>query len=81
MAEPPVTKLLDQALAAARSLPADAQDDIARVVLRLSGADDEPPVSLTPEEQAAITASKAAAARGEFATDEQVRTVWAKHGL
>jgi hypothetical protein len=53
----------------------------ARVVLRLSGADDEPPVSLTPEEQAAITASKAAAARGEFATDEQVRTVWAKHGL
>jgi hypothetical protein len=86
LAEPPVTKLLDQALAAARGLPADAQDDIARVilrlvVLRLSGADDEPPVSLTPEEQATITASKAAAARGEFATDEQVRTVWAKHAL
>jgi hypothetical protein len=75
MAEPPVKKLLDQALAAARDLPADAQE------LRLSGADDEPPVSLTPEEQAAITASKAAAARGEFATDEQLRTVWAKHGL
>jgi predicted transcriptional regulator len=51
------------------------------VVLRLTGADDEPPVPLTPEEQAAITASKAAAARGEFATDEQVRAVWAKHGL
>ena len=81
MAASPVTKLLDQALAAARRLPPDAQDDIARVVLRLSGADDEPPVSLTPEEQAAITASKAAAARGEFATDEQVRAVWAKHGL
>jgi hypothetical protein len=81
MAEPSVTKLLDQALAAARGLPADAQDDIARIVLRLSGADDEPPAPLTPEEQAAITASKAAAARGEFATDEQVRTVWAKHGL
>ncbi|MGB9647703.1 MAG: hypothetical protein WCB44_21665 [Stellaceae bacterium] len=80
MAEPPV-KTSHQALAAARGLPADAQDDIARVVLRLSGADDEPPASLTPEEEAAITASKAAAARGEFATDEQVRTVWAKHGL
>jgi hypothetical protein len=51
------------------------------VVLRLSGADDEPPVSLTPEEQAAINASKAAAARGEFATDEQVRTVWANDNL
>ena len=76
-----MTKLLDQALAAVRSLSADAQDDIARVVLRLTGADDEPPVPLTPEEQAAIAASKAAAARGEFSTDEQVRVVWAKHGL
>jgi hypothetical protein len=77
----PMTKLLDQALEAARSHPPDAQDDIAHVVLRLAGADDEPPVPLTPEEQAAIAASKSAAARGEFATDEQVRAVWAKHGL
>ena len=76
-----MTKLLDQALAAARSLPPDIQDDIARVVLRLTGADDEPPLPLTPEEQAAIAASKAAAARDEFATDEQLRAVWAKHGL
>jgi hypothetical protein len=74
-------KLLDQAVEAARSLPPDAQDDIAHVVLRLTGADDEPPVPLTPDEQAAITASKAAAARGEFATEEEVRTVRAKHGL
>jgi len=76
-----MTKPLDQALAAARSLPPDAQDEIARVVLRLAGADHQPPVPLTPEEQAAIAASKAAAARGEFATDEQVRAVWSKHGL
>jgi hypothetical protein len=66
-----MTKLLDQALAAARNLPPNAQDDIAYVVLRLTGADDEPPVPLTPEEQAAIVASKAAAARGEFATERQ----------
>jgi hypothetical protein len=76
-----MTKLLNQALEAARNLQADAQDDIARVVLRLAGADDEPPVPLMPEEQTAIAASKAAAARGEFASDEQVRAVWAKHGL
>lgn len=76
-----MTKLLDQAVEAARNLPPDAQDDIARVVLRLAGADDELPVDLTPEEQAAIAASKAAAARGEFATDEQVRAAWARHGL
>ena len=71
-----MTKLLDRALEAARSLPPDAQDNIARVVLRLAGADDESSAQLTPEEQAAIVASKAAAARGEFATDEQVRAVW-----
>jgi hypothetical protein len=75
-----MTKLLDQAVEAARSLPPDAQDDIAHVVLRLTGADDEPPVPLTPDEQAAITASKAAAGRGEFATHEQVRAV-SKYGL
>ena len=76
-----MTKLLEQAVAAARNLPPAAQDDIARLVLQLAGADDEPPLSLTPDEQAAITASKAAAGRGEFATSEQVRAVWTKHGL
>jgi hypothetical protein len=77
-----MTKLLDQALEAARSLSPDAQDDIARVVLRLAGTDDAAsPVALSPEERAAVEASKAAAARGEFATDEQVRAVWRKHGL
>jgi hypothetical protein len=77
-----MTKLLDQALKVARNLPPATQDDIARVVLRLAGAsDEEPPVALAPDERAAIAASKAAAARGEFATDEQVRATWAKHGL
>lgn len=75
-----MTKLLDQALEAARVLPPDAQDDIARVVLQLI-RDDAEPVTLSPEERGAISVSKAAAARDEFATDEQVRAVWAKHGL
>ena len=75
-----MTKLLDRALEAARNLPSDAQDDIARVVLQLAGGE-VAAVVLSPDERAAITASKAAAARGEFATDEQVRAVWAKHGL
>jgi predicted transcriptional regulator len=77
-----MTALLDRALEAARTLPPAAQDDIARVVLRLAGTDDEVlPVELTADEQAAIAVSKAAAARGEFATDEEIRAVWAKHGL
>jgi hypothetical protein len=39
------------------------------------------PVALSTDERVAIAASKAAAARGEFAADEQVRAIWAKHGL
>jgi hypothetical protein len=73
-----MTKLLDRAVAAARKLPPTAQDDIAEVMLRLAGDGDETPVPLTREEQAAIDRSKAAASRGEFASDEEVRAVWAK---
>ena len=76
-----MTKLLDDALEAVRTLPPDEQDNIARAVLRLTGTDDEPPVALSTDERAAIAASKSAAARGEFASDEQVRAVWTKHGL
>lgn len=76
-----MTKLLDRALQAALRLSPDAQDDIARIVLQLAQTDDEPPVALSPDERAAIAISKAAAARGEFASDEQVRAVWDKHGL
>jgi len=75
-----MTKLLDRALEAVRGLPPEAQDEIARVVLQLAH-DDVEPVPLSPEERAAISASKAAAARGEFANDEQVRKTWSKHGL
>ena len=67
-----MTKLLDEALEAASNLPPDDQDKIARVVLRLAGTDDDPPVALSPEERAAIAALKAAAARGEFATPTHI---------
>ncbi|MDN3274983.1 hypothetical protein QWJ07_12045 [Frankia sp. RB7] len=76
-----MTKLLDQALDIARSLPADAQDDTARIVLQLAGTDAASPVILSDDERSAIAASKEAAARGEFATEAQVRATWAKHGL
>jgi hypothetical protein len=77
----PMTKLLDQALEAVRLLPPADQDEIAQVIMQLAGADLPAPVALSTEEREAIAHSKAAAARGEFATDEQVRAVWAKHGL
>jgi predicted transcriptional regulator len=73
-----MTKLLEQAIETARRLPADDQDDIARAIIELTGIGDAGQVTLTPDERAAIENSKAAAARGEFATDEEVSAVWAK---
>lgn len=75
-----MTKLLEDAIAAVRRLPPDRQDEIARALLDF--ADDGGGVYvLTPEERAAIEESKDAAGRGAFATDEEVRAIWAKHGL
>ena len=76
-----MTKLLDEAVEAVRRLPSDDQDDIARAIMQLAGSDLSAPVALSPEEREAIARSKAAADRGEFATEEQVRAVWGKHGL
>jgi hypothetical protein len=76
-----MTKLLDLALEAMRVLSPDEQDDIARIILQLAGSADAAPVILSPEERTAIATSKAAAAKGEFASDEEVRSVWAKHQL
>jgi predicted transcriptional regulator len=56
------------------------QDELARVVMQLTGKE-QPVYELTPEEEADIDASEAEAARGDFATDEQMRAIWAKHGL
>jgi hypothetical protein len=76
-----MTKLLDQVLEIVRSLPADAQDNIARIVLQLAGDETTSLVILSDDERSAIAASKEAAARGEFATEAQVQATWAKHGL
>ena len=75
-----MTKLLDPAVASARRLSPEAQDEIARILLQLAGEEDQQ-VLLSKAEQAAIAKSKDAAERGEFASDEQVSGVWSKYGL
>ncbi|GJE78851.1 hypothetical protein CJNNKLLH_0176 [Methylorubrum thiocyanatum] len=75
-----MTELLDRAVARVRALPPETQDEYARVLMSLAD-DAAEPVVLSQEERAAIAVSKAAAERGEFASDEEVRAVWAKHGL
>ena len=74
------TKPLEKAVAAARDLSPDPQDDIARVVLRIAG-EARPSADLTDEDEASLATSRAQAARGAFAARDAVRAVWAKHGL
>jgi hypothetical protein len=85
--EPPyhvvaMTRLLEDALEAVRQLPADEQDEIAGAMLALAGSSiDGEPVPLTPNERVAIARSKAAAARGQLASEDEIRAVWAKRSL
>ena len=75
-----MTKLLEQAVDAVRGLPADTQDSLARMLLQFAG-EELPALELTPEDEASFGESLAQEARGKFATDAQVRAIWAKHGL
>jgi predicted transcriptional regulator len=56
------------------------QDALGRMLLQFAGAD-QPVIQLTAEEDASFDESLAQAERGEFATDEQIRAIWSKHGL
>lgn len=75
-----MTKLLEQAMESARRLPPAMQDDLARVMFSFVGEEGQA-APLTPEEDEALARSEAAAANGDFATEAEVRAVWAKHGL
>ncbi len=73
-----MTDLLDKAVSTARTLPAHAQDEIARMVLALVGSD--PAVyQFTPEEEAELAEAKLHGA-GRFRRDEEVDAIWAKYG-
>jgi hypothetical protein len=76
-----MTKLLDKAFAAARQLDPADQDEVARVLMALVGYEELPAVAMTTAERASIAVSKTAASKSEFASEDEVRAVWAKHGL
>ncbi len=73
-----MTDLLDRAIAYTRALPQEMQDEVARMLLRYVG-DAEPVVRLTPDEEKDLEVAEAQADRGEFATDDEVRAVFAKY--
>jgi len=73
-----VTKPVQQATAAISLLPAETQDDLARLMLALAeGA----PTPLTADEAAAISEAEAEIARGERVPPETIQAFWRAHGL
>jgi hypothetical protein len=70
-----MTTLLDKALEAVRRLPADSQDAIAREMLYLAAAQDEPE-PIDPAHLPAVLEGLAEARRREFATDAEVEAAF-----
>jgi len=77
-----MTELFKHAVAVAKSLPDQLQDEIAQAMLALAGEEMPGAVYvLTPEEKASMAESLAQAKRGDFASDEEVEAIWAKYEL
>lgn len=72
-----MTELLERAVSEARKLPDEEQDEIARAILLYFEPE---PATLSAADRAAIERGKAAADRGEFATDEEMEALWRTFG-
>ncbi|WP_454645967.1 hypothetical protein [Bradyrhizobium liaoningense] len=75
-----MTRLLEEAFSKVSGLPDSEQDELARTLLELAGVD-QPPIQLTAAEEADLAEAEAEIARGELASPDEVRAMWAKHGL
>ena len=76
-----MTKLLDQAIAKARTLPAEDQDTLGAVLLAMA---DETLAGIAPlddETRAAAREGLEQARRGEFVPDEEIQALWKRHGV
>jgi hypothetical protein len=75
-----MTRLLDEAFSKVSALHGSEQDELARILLELAGAN-QPPIQLTAAEEADLAEAEAEIARGELASADEVRAMWTKHGL
>jgi predicted transcriptional regulator len=73
-----MTKLFELAVERLQALPAEMQDQAARMLLTYAG-DEEPFVELTPEEESDLSEALAEMARGEFASDDEFESVLSKY--
>ena len=73
-----MTKVLEDAIEKLRKLPEDRQAYVAEVLEQIAAAGSDP--FIVPEaHRAAVLEGLGQAERGEFATEEEVESVFAKH--
>lgn len=72
-------KSLERAVAEAGRLPPEMQDDIARMMMLYLGIE-QPIAEVTPEQEEAALRSREAARLDDFATEEEMRAMWAEYG-
>jgi hypothetical protein len=75
-----MTVLLEKAIERMRALPAEAQDDFARLLLRLAG-DSDAVYDLAAEEEADLIEADAEIVRGELAAAAEVEAVFSKYRM
>ncbi|MDP2332673.1 MAG: hypothetical protein Q8M19_18450 [Reyranella sp.] len=75
------SKQMKQALDAVRAMSPEHQDLLVLALMERAGVLPSPPASLSREERAELEAALAAARRGAFASDADVKAMYAKHGL
>jgi hypothetical protein len=73
-----MTKLLDQAIAKVRELPAEEQERAAEALMLFADLAEQGIYRLSPEERAAIDESRDQVRRGELATDAEVEAAYAR---
>jgi hypothetical protein len=73
-----MTKLIDEAVAAVKQLPAKTQDDIARLMLNIAHS---PVLELSADVKAALAESDAQFARGERVPESVIKNFWQSQGL
>jgi predicted transcriptional regulator len=75
-----MTKMLEEAIAKVRELPAEDQDTVAVAILSMTG-EDTLIIHLDDETRAAVREGLAQAQRGEFVSDEVVAEADRRHGI
>ena len=75
-----MTASLEVAIERAKELPPEAQDELARLIFEFADTENIE-IDLTEDEARSFDESIGQADRGEFASEEDMRAIWAKYGL